>query len=282
MIVSTCNLSVVPVRSGKGHKKEMITQLLLGELVEVWEKSGEWTKIRCLWDNQIGWVESNQITTLTEEEVERYQSNFACSMEIAQAAIAPDHFLPITMGATLPSFDGMKFELGGVNYSFSGQVINASTITPTNELLIKLARKYLYAPYLKGGRSPFGIDGTGLIQVLFKMLGITLPRDAYLQARKGELIDFFEQSRVGDLVFFEDKKGHINHAGIICEAGKVLHAYGQVRIDKIDHFGIFNEAQNKYTNKLRVIKRVLTSDNTDSTLNKKETGKIKQQIELFK
>jgi len=61
MIVSICNLSVVPVRSAKGHKKEMITQLLLGELVEVWEKSGEWSKIRCLWDNQIGWVESNQL-----------------------------------------------------------------------------------------------------------------------------------------------------------------------------------------------------------------------------
>jgi len=177
----------------------------------------------------------------------------------------------------------MKFELAGVNYSFSGQVIDATAITPTNELLIKIARKYLYAPYLKGGRSPFGIDGTGLIQVLFKMLGINLPRDAYLQARKGELIDFFEQARVGDLVFFEDKKGHINHAGIICEEGKILHAYGQVRIDKIDHFGIFNEDKNKYTNKLRVIKRVLTSDdNTNLKKTKKDASKIKQQVKLFK
>jgi len=89
----------------------MISQLLFGELVECWEKKGEWTKIRCVLDNQIGWVYSNQIAQLTEKEVEEYQKEPNYSLEVAQAAAASDHFLPIPMGATLPKFDGLKFEM---------------------------------------------------------------------------------------------------------------------------------------------------------------------------
>lgn len=282
MIFSISNLSVVPVRSAKDEKSEVITQLLFGEMVETWEKKGNWTKVRCTWDNQIGWVLNNQLTPLTNEEVNKYQESFACSLELAQPAIARDHFLPVTMGATLPCFDGMGFEVAGLRYAFSGQVITPLTIKPTTELLLKLARRYLYAPYFCGGRSPFGIDSTGLIQVLFKMLGINLPRDAYLQARKGELIDFFEQSTIGDLVFFEDKNGHIHHVGIIFEPDKILHAYGQVRIDKIDHFGIFNQTLQQYTHKLRVIKRVLPPDSDHPVQEEKTDQEVTNQIELFR
>lgn len=282
MIFSICSLSVVPVRAGRKLNSEMVTQLLFGEIVECWEKKGTWTKIRCLWDNQIGWVPTNQLTQITNDEANRYQTSFACCMELAQPAIANDHFLPLTMGASLPCFDGMRFEIAGNNYSFSGQVITPQKIQPSVELLIKLARKYLYAPELEGGRSPFGIDSTGLIQILFKMLGIAMPRDAYLQARKGDNIDFYEQTKIGDLVFFQDKNGHINHAGIICDQDRILHTHGKVRIDKIDHFGIFNVELKKYTHQLRVIKRVLTADNPVQKNTSKETEVSTNQIEMFK
>lgn len=282
MIYSICSLSVVPVRAGRKYKSEMITQLLFGEVVECWEKKGDWTKIRCLWDHQIGWVPTNQLTQITEEEANRYQTTYACCMELAQPAIAADHFLPLTMGASLPCFDGMRFEIAGTSYSFSGQVIDPQAIQSSIDLLIKLARRYLYAPELEGGRSPFGIDSTGLIQVLFKMLGMSMPRDAYLQARKGDNIDFYEQATVGDLVFFQDKNGHIDHVGLICEKDKILHTYGQVRIDKIDHFGIYNMDLKKYTHKLRVIKRVLASEVTAEKSAPKTEVEVTNQIEMFK
>ena len=281
MIFSICSLSVVPVRAGRKYKSEMITQLLFGEVVECWERKGDWTKIRCLWDNQIGWVPTNQLTQITPEEAERYQE-YACCMELAQPAIAADHFLPLTMGASLPCFDGMRFEIAGRSYSFSGQVISPQNIHKSIDLLIKLSRKYLYAPELEGGRSPFGIDSTGLIQILFKMIGVAMPRDAYLQARKGDNIDFYEQATIGDLVYFQDKNGHINHVGIICEKDKILHTYGKVRIDKIDHFGIFNTELKKYTHKLRVIKRVLPSETPAPKIKQKTPEEVTNQIEMFK
>lgn len=283
MTISICNLSMVPIRSGRGDKYEMVSQLLFGETVECWEKKGNWTKVRCTLDNQIGWVYTNQIIPLTEKEVEAYQEGITYSLDISHAAAAVDHFLPLTIGATLPNFDGLKFEIAGTTYSFNGQVIAPDRIVPSTELLIKLSKKYLFAPYLKGGRSPFGVDSSGLMQVLFKLMGIAIPRDAYLQARKGELIDFFEQARVGDLAFFEDKNGHIDHVGILCEEGKILHCSGQVRVDKADHFGIYHLQKNKYTHKLRLIKRLLAND-TDLLNPSKEEKEIpnKSQMQLFR
>lgn len=272
---------MVPIRSGRNLRSEMITQILFGEIVECWETVGQWTKVRCLWDNQIGWILGKQLTPLNEETYQRCKDASAVSIELAQPAIADNHFLPLTMGASLPCFDGMRFEIAEHKYTFSGQVISTKEIEPSVSLLIKLARKYLYAPELEGGRSPFGIDSTGLVQILFKMLGINLPRDAYLQARKGDTVDFYEQALPGDLAFFQDKNGHIKHVGILCDSNQILHTNGMVRIDKIDHFGIFNTDENKYTHQLRVIKRLLNSPKPISTKSSKEPTQTSTQIEMF-
>lgn len=60
----------------------------------------------------------------------------------------------------------------------------------------------------------------------------------------------------GDLVFFDNAEGRINHVGIVLEPGKVIHASGKIRIDKLDHQGIYADDAQKYTHKLRIIKRV--------------------------
>jgi len=82
-------------------------------------------------------------------------------------------------------------------------------------------------------------------------------RDASQQVTQGRTIDFLEQCESGDLAFFDTGKGQIGHVGIILPDCHVIHASGKVRIDKLDHFGIFNKEQNKYTHQLRIVKRML-------------------------
>ena len=275
-----CPLSVVPVRSSASDKSEMVSQLLFGETVEFLQKKGSWAKIRCIWDNYIGWVDVRQIKPLPLDDIKRYQKNFAYSLELMQGAMAEGHYLPITIGATLPEFDGLNFRLNGSTFQFSGQAITPDENDPTAELILKIARRYLYAPYLWGGRSPLGIDCSGFSQIVFKLVGIALPRDASEQVKTGEIVDFTAQSQPADLAFFENKKGAVSHVGIILPDNQIMHASGQVRIDKIDHFGIFNETTQKYTHKLRVIKRHLPTITVDMKLGNE--GEVPEnQVSLF-
>jgi cell wall-associated NlpC family hydrolase len=85
-----------------------------------------------------------------------------------------------------------------------------------------------------------------------------IPRESWQQAEKGNNIDFIDQAEPGDLVFFDNDRGKISHVGMILSRGLVIHASaGRVRIDSIDHQGIFKPEINGYSHKLRTIRRIL-------------------------
>lgn len=256
--LAICPLSVVPVRHSPSQRSEMISQLLFGETVEVMEEKGkQWCKVRASCDNFIGWVETNQLKAITPSEFERFNSHFSYSLELVQPVMGSDHFIPITMGARLPEFDGIRFRLGEVFYTFSGQAVAPGDFQPSADFIIKLAKRYLNTPFLWGGRSPFGMDSPALVQMVFQMAGYKVPREAAEQIEIGDNIDFIENAQPGDLAFFENSQGRISHVGILMPEGKVIHCFGGVRIDKIDHYGIYDETRQIYSKRLRLIKRIL-------------------------
>jgi cell wall-associated NlpC family hydrolase len=93
--------------------------------------------------------------------------------------------------------------------------------------------------------------------MVFKLSGIKLPRDASKQAETGETINFITDAIKGDLAFFDDEEGNITHVGILMGNNRIIHSSGHVRIDAIDHEGIYNSQDQKYTHKLRLIKTFL-------------------------
>ena len=276
-----CPLSVVPLRNAASDKSEMVSQVLFGEMVELVEKKGAWTKVRCTWDNYFGWMDSKQIKPISGADFYRYQDHYACSLELLQPAVGNGFYLPIPIGSTLPNFDGLNFNLNGSSFTFSGQAIAPGDFELNAEMILKIARRYLYAPYLWGGRSPMGIDCSGFTQMVFKLAGVKLPRDARQQVQEGHLVDFIEEATPGDLAFFENKSGKITHTGIIMPSQMIIHASGQVRIDKIDHFGIFNVEQKKYSHKLRVIKRFLPKEVNPIVSGDNSFEFAPNQVELF-
>lgn len=282
MKYSICPISVVPVRSAANDKSEQTTQLLFGDLVEVLERRGRlWSKIRCEWDNSIGWVASNQLLAITPSEFELFKDHFAYNLELLHPIMSDAKSLPIPFGSKLPNFDGLHFQLAEKTFTFSGLAVLPKDIQPSALLASKIAKRLLHAPFQSGGRSPLGIDAAGFTQLIFQILGIRLNREPAGQVHQGEPIDFVEQAELGDLAFFENRKGKVNHVGMIIDKQKIIHSHGFVRIDKLDHFGIYSEELQTYTHKLRLIRRILPPEAIQPINEKAEKSTLAQQFELF-
>jgi hypothetical protein len=251
-------LSVIPMRAEPNDRAEMVSQILLGETYQVVIKKSKWYKIRTAYDDYEGWIAENQHHKIHERYYHKLNtSKHPVSLELVHSGSTKDKQVLIVAGSTLPDYDGMNFRIDDEKYVYHGQAVFPDHPLDFEKAVEKFALKYLHVPYMWGGRTPFGIDCSGFTQIVYKVLGIALKRDACQQAEQGILIDFFELAREGDLAFFENENGKISHTGIVLSEQRIIHASGKVRIDKLDHFGIFNAEKRQYTHKLRLIKRVL-------------------------
>jgi gamma-D-glutamyl-L-lysine dipeptidyl-peptidase len=262
-----CQVSLAPLRAQPNERSEMLSQVLFGETLECTDTRDNFCHVTCSWDGMSGWIDGKQLKRLTPQEYDDYRLEQSLSLSLVEGLMAADHFVPLTLGAVLPQYDGLRCRLGDQTFQFSGPVVTPGQAPQDGDWIIKIARRYLHAPYLWGGRSPFGIDAAGLAQMVYKIAGIRLLREARMQVTQGRNVDFTEQCQAGDLAFFDNGKGDINHVGIVLPECNVIHASGKVRIDKLDHFGIFNRDANRYTHQLRIVKRLLPDAPLDEVAN---------------
>ncbi|MBK3519613.1 C40 family peptidase [Carboxylicivirga marina] len=255
---SICTYGLIPVRSEATEQSEMVTQLLFGETFDVIDKLEGWCKIMIHHDGYEGWINAKLVQPLLDKEVENWMKaeKWIVPAPFIKIVSEPDKTTHLLSGGSsifFNSSDRNSFIIGNKEYYISGNYSSSKPVASIAES----ASAFINAPYLWGGRSFYGIDCSGLTQNVFKIAGFQLPRDASQQVELGSIINFVEEAVLGDLAFFDNEEGAITHVGLCLGKGEIIHASGRVRIDKLDHQGIFDEESKKYSHKLRVIKRVL-------------------------
>ncbi len=230
-----CTVSVAAIRAEQSHQSEMTSQLLYGETVEILQNKGKFVKVKMHFDGYEGWIDSQQIVEISDDYfTERKTELVANTVQMyntSQGSILLSMGSEVNSEKTDPVF------------------LNLETMSAT-------AKQFLNVPYLWSGRSFFGIDCSGFVQLIYKAHGITLPREAQQQSEIGEVLSFVEESKPGDLAFFEDEEGRICHVGMMLADHEIIHASGKVRIDSLDSTGIFNKELNKHTHKLRFLRSI--------------------------
>lgn len=252
-----CNHSVIPMRSEPSDRAEMTNQVLFGESCRILEKRKKWSRIRLTHDGYEGWVDNKQIQPCSDEffkELKPTSPPIASELIELITDTSSGLFFPILLGSHLPMLKDGQVKLDEMTFNYEGPSVNPEV---DRQVLIDCSYKYLNAPYLWGGRSPFGIDCSGFTQMSYRMAGYQLPRDSHEQANHGTTLSFIEESEPGDLAFFDNNEGQIIHVGIILENNYILHASGKVRLDRLDQTGIFNNDIGTHTHKLRVIKKII-------------------------
>ena len=229
MSYGIADLSIVPMRSEKSERSEMVSQILFGEVFEILEVDEKWVYVRMLHDRYEGWIDRKMYLEVTEEFIGKYKAEVSVlATEVFNIVVKDGDYgnKLVVSGSVFPFFDATtkKMQIGGDTYTLVSKMKDVG-IDSLRDLIIGYALMYYNTPYLWGGRSPYGIDCSGLSQIVYRMAGIDLPRDASQQVTLGQ--------------------------------NRIIHASGRVRVDKIDHQGIFNEDLKRYTHNLKVIKRIL-------------------------
>lgn len=229
-----CNVTLSPLRYESDDFSLMISQLLYGEKVDVLHVENGFAKVVTKFDEVTAWVDKRHLTEISEEQFNDdkgkvCRENFYANHPLGQQLIL------------------MGSELLEPHESIETQV----------EEIVKTAYQLLHTPYLLGGRSVMGLDASGFVQLVFKINGVYLPREASQQSERGEGLFFLDENRAGDIAFFENEEGEINHVGLMLDNNQIIHVFDRVRIDQLDSTGIYNQDLKKHTHQLRLVKRLL-------------------------
>ncbi len=218
---SVC-VPVAPLRGRADGTAGVDTELLLGESVSLLDRAEGWCWVKADFDGYVGYLPESMIREGAT------QPTHIVAAPRTFAYPHPDLKNPaafaLSMGSRLVVTG--EAETRGTRYFLleGGQAVIAAHCRPIGTVAepdyVSIAARFVETPYLWGGRSGFGIDCSGLVQLAMMMAGRTAPRDSDMQAGGlGLEIDRGELKR-GDLVFWK------GHAAIMEDEKTLLHANG--------------------------------------------------------
>ncbi|OLE65673.1 MAG: hypothetical protein AUG03_03625 [Acidobacteria bacterium 13_1_20CM_2_68_14] len=236
----------------------VVSQAILGACVAVLDSSRGFDLVETP-DRYRGWIRSAALRPLgpraaTYPRPERAcrVRNFMCQIYLVRDVTAASPIATAPLLALLEVVEGrsewkrVRLPDGRLGWAQGGDLEpvppqHPSSAPPSLDgaAVAATALRFLGLPYLWGGTSPFGLDCSGLAQLVYRLHGYLLPRDADLQYADRNLRAVDDAALgIGDLVFFGPDEESITHVGISLDHGEFVSATTfrtpTVRIDRLD------------------------------------------------
>jgi len=240
--------SVADVRRAPSHPSELVSQAVMGDVVLPLKVEGEWVLAR-LDDGYIGWIRSWHVVATTQLQRDDFARRATHRVAVNHSAMQSgpsDEALPVSdlvigtpLAVTGSGPDGWApVELPDARTGFvrSTHLEKLTHREVSRDQLTATGLRFLGIPYLWGGSTPKGFDCSGLVQRIYRLHGLILPRDSDMQARFGQekRVDSLDDLAPGDLLFFGRAAQRITHVAMTLPDRLFLHAYGQVRVNSLD------------------------------------------------
>jgi cell wall-associated NlpC family hydrolase len=227
--LATVNVNIADIKKEPRKHAERVSQALYNEIVDVLERNERYIKIR-QWDGYIGWIRSYCLTENFDiEDSSFFMVNTYLAPAFEKAANNSRRRTMFPYGSRLSGevekdFLRVESERYGVVYvnlsDLLKETVSLYMIKPDSAGICREAEKFIGAPYLWGGKSFYGIDCSGLTQILMRRFGIELQRDSRDQVNQGIEIER-DSVHAGDLLFFP------NHVGLAVGKDLMVHSTGR-------------------------------------------------------
>lgn len=228
-----CRLSMVAVRNEPDFSSVWCTQLLFGDhyIVLAQTNNRKFVRIKIYSDGVEGWIDSRQHHAISSDYFDYLcRAEFKITTDVTTGMLYNKTPVVIVMGSIIPISSAELFKMEE-HFAFNGE---AKTLGQYRdfEYLKSQAMKYLGAPHLPGGKTPFGIDESGLVQMAYRFCGYLLPRYPEQQIRYGRPVAEPRQLLPGDLLFIRRADGGL-HPAILLETTpfRVLHVEEKVKAE---------------------------------------------------
>lgn len=225
----------------------LVSQVLFGEEIQIEKESEEWVYIRNS-DEYSGWIPKKACVVKETP----YNATLRVSRLAAHVYGELDTefgpILTLPFGSPLQVVDDtnkrwIKIALPCKQECYIQRGDTAPEIKLNNkEDLVAFSQKFLGLPYTWGGRSSFGYDCSGFVQMLYDHIGIHLLSEAKQQILDNRFrVIELNELEPGDLIFFGRSSQRITHVGMFIGNGEFIHATAQenkpwIRISSLTDF----------------------------------------------